>query len=343
MTEFKIINQLIDKVKTDSSVVLGIGDDAAVMDVPEGFQIVQTLDTMVLNVHFDTAFSADALAHKLFHINLSDIAAMGAVPKWATVALTIPTADEKWLSEFSAGLQSRCNLLGVNLVGGDTTSGPLTVSMNVTGLVKQGEFLTRSGAEAGDDVYVSGFLGDAALALTEEGAYQAELINRLRYPEARYMLGEQLYGLASSCIDISDGLLGDLSHICEQSLLKSEIDVNAVPLSRAYQKFFKNQGVDVNPDYALNGGDDYELCFTAHPDKRDALIALGLSLDYPVTRIGTMVSMHTENNQSASRNETNELLKSPEGLDITDKVCCILDGKSYQCQRSSWEHFSEQA
>ncbi len=320
MTEFKLINKYIDRIKTDSSVVLGIGDDAAVMDVPEGFQIVQTVDTMVLNVHFDATFSADALAHKLLHVNLSDIAAMGAVPKWATVALTMPTPDEKWLSDFAAGLQSRCTLLGVNLVGGDTTTGPLAVSMNLTGLVKQGEFLTRSGALKDDDVYVSGFLGDAALALTEEGAHQAELINRLRYPEARYMLGERLYGLASACLDISDGLLGDLDHICEKSSLNAEVNVNALPLSRAYKRFFTSKNVEINSDYALNGGDDYELCFTAHSSKRKALHELAESLDYPLTRIGQMVD----------KDETKD----------DKRVFCQMNDKVYECQRPAWQHFS---
>ena len=324
MTEFKIINKYINRVKTDSSVVLGIGDDAAVINVPEDHQIVQTMDTMVLDVHFDAAFSADALAHKLLHVNLSDIAAMGAVPKWATIALTMPEQNERWLDDFAAGLQSRCALLGVNLVGGDTTSGPLTVSMNLTGIVKKGEFLTRSGAKLGDDIYVSGYLGDAALALTEEGMHQAELANRLRYPEARYLLGEQLYPLASACLDISDGLLADLGHICEKSHVRASIEVESLPFSRAYRAFFDKQQCQLNPDYGLNGGDDYELCFTADPSKRKDIDFLTMSLNYPVTRVGTILSAEPKN-----VNADNPL------------VICVLKGSHYECQQSGWQHFAE--
>ncbi len=322
MTEFKLINKYINRAKTDSSVVLGIGDDAAVLEVPEGYQMVQTMDTMVAGVHFDEAFSADALAHKLLHVNLSDIAAMGAIPKWATVALTMPDHNERWLDSFAASLQSNCALLGVNLVGGDTTSGPLTVSMNLTGIVKKGEFLTRSGARAGDDVYVSGYLGDAALALTPEGVNQPQLINRLRYPEARYLLGEQLYPHASACLDISDGLLADLGHICDQSDVSASVTVEALPFSKAYQAFFDQQQRPLNPDYGLNGGDDYELCFTAALEKRTDIKSLAMSLNYPVTRVGTI--------QPSSKS-------AKVG---TPNVNCVLNGSAYECQRSGWQHFS---
>ena len=234
MPEFKVIYKHLKSNFTDSSVVLGVGDDAAVLDVPSGYQIVQTMDTMVLDIHFDSRFSADALAHKLLHVNLSDIAAMGAEAKWATVSLTMPTLDENWLAEFSQGLSKRCRSFNINLVGGDTTSGPLSVTMNLTGLVKQGSFLTRSGALDGEDIYVSGFLGDAALALTDKGKDNPVLMRRLFFPEARYQLGQSLIGIASSCIDLSDGLLQDLGHICRASCVSAQVHVEKLALSESY-------------------------------------------------------------------------------------------------------------
>ena len=324
MTEFKIINNYIKRANTDSSVALGIGDDSAVMDVPAGQQIVQTMDTMVLGVHFDAEFSADALAHKLLHVNLSDIAAMGATPKWATVALTMPKSDEQWINDFATGLQSRSELLGVNLVGGDTTSGPLSVSMNLTGVVDKGQFLTRSGAKEGDNIYVSGYLGDAALALTKEGKNKPELIKRLRYPRARLDLGKQLLGVATACIDLSDGLLGDLAHICEQSKLKAQLAVEKLPLSTAYKFYFAEQSLNISPDYALNGGDDYELCFTANLSAHQTIKKIADQLNHPITKIGTMHKLNP--------------------IDLTadakEKVICTNHSKRYQCKLNSWQHFA---
>ena len=317
MSEFKIINQYIKQVETDDSVILGIGDDAAVMQVPEGSQIVQTMDTMVLDIHFDNSFSADALAHKLLHVNLSDIAAMGARPKWATVALTMPELQEPWIADFSAGLQSRCALFGINLIGGDTTSGPLSVTMNLTGLVKTGCFLTRSGAQKDDDIYVSGFLGDAALALSETGCDHEALASRLHYPQARLELGVLLHESASACLDISDGLLADLQHICVASQVNAEIEVGKLPISNEYKNYFETQNRPINPDFALNGGDDYELCFTVPNDKREKIEALNSQLDHSITRIGRI----TQANEAYS-------------------VKCILNGNDYQCGRAGWEHFA---
>jgi len=324
VSEFKIIDKYIKRANQDGSVALGIGDDAAVMDVPAGQQIVQTLDTMVLGVHFDSEFSADALAHKLLHVNLSDIAAMGAIPKWATVALTMSESDEQWIDDFAIGLQSRSELLGMNLVGGDTTSGPLSVSMNLTGIVNTGEFLTRSGAKEGDDIFVSGFLGDAALALTDQGKKQQELIKRLRYPRARLDLGQLLFGVATACIDLSDGLLGDIAHICEQSDLKARIEVEKLPLSTAYTHYFIEKSQNISPDFALNGGDDYELCFTANPTQYKTIKQIADQLDYPITKIGTM----------------HKLTPIDLTADAKERVICTYQSKVYQCQLDSWQHFA---
>jgi thiamine-monophosphate kinase len=334
VSEFKLINQFINRVKTDDTVALGIGDDAAVLNVPEGFQIVQTMDTMVMGVHFDERFSADALAHKLLHVNLSDAAAMGASPKWATVALTMPSDSsnektgqdfgEQWLDEFSKGLQSRSAEIGLNLVGGDTTSGPLSLTMNLTAIVKTNEYITRSGAQVGDDVYVSGYLGDAALALTDQGAKNTDLVKRLLYPQSRLELGSELYGIANACLDISDGLLADLGHICDQSDVSAQIDVENLVLSKAYQDYFSGE---FNPDFALNGGDDYELCFTANTSQRAVIQALSSrfskKIDCPITRIGRIV---TDSKSSSERSEQG--------------VTTLLNGQPYSCQRVGWQHFA---
>lgn len=357
MTEFKLIKKFIDRVKIDNTVAVGIGDDAAILNVPEGFQIVQTMDTMVKGVHFDERFSADALAHKILHVNLSDIAAMAATAQWATVALTMPfttmpsasaqldQADldekclyEKWLDEFSAGLQSRSADMGLNLVGGDTTSGSLSVTMNVTGIVETGKYLTRSGAQIGDDVYVSGYLGDAALALTEKGYAEPALLERLFYPQARLALGAQLYGLATACVDISDGLLADLGHICENSQVNAHINVETVPLSKAYYSYFSDQygfefsNKNSHLDYALNGGDDYELCFTAKPSKRHAIEDIQKKLDIPITRVGHIFQKQDE------RQGNDEQIES---VSNNSSVSTILNGEPYTCQRVGWQHFMQ--
>ena len=321
MAEFKLINQFINRVEVDSSVVLGIGDDAAVLDVPPGFQIIQTMDTMVENVHFDERFSADALAHKLLHVNLSDIAAMGGFPKWATVALTMPSVNSDqhvaWLDEFSRGLQSRSAELDLNLVGGDTTSGPLSVSMNLTGLVESGRFITRHNAKSDDDIYVSGHLGDAALALTEQGYDNPDLIKRLLYPQARLHLGEKLYDIANACLDISDGLLADLTHICRSSHVFAQINVEKIPVSTAYQRFFQDQ---IDLDFALNGGDDYELCFTASISQREKVQLLSQQVGHQITRVG-------------------KITKRPYH-DDEEPIALLFNNRLYHCKRKGWEHFA---
>ena len=325
MSEFEIINKYIKLAEKDDSVIVGIGDDAAVLQVPEDSQIVQTMDTMVAGVHFDEHFSAEALAHKLLHVNVSDIAAMGAKAQWATVALTVPEINETWITEFSSALQQRCHDLNINLVGGDTTSGPLSVTMNLTGVVKQGEFLTRSGAKSGDDIYVSGFLGDAALSLTlDELAIQkhdSDLRQRLEFPQARYALGHSLVRVATACIDVSDGLLADLQHICRASGLNAQVNVEDLPLSADYKHHFQSEELPISSDFALNGGDDYELCFTSSPENRDKIKLIGEQLQLNIARIGKIVEANM--------------------LENTTLVNCYLNGEKYQCERHGWEHFSQ--
>lgn len=321
MAEFSIIQRYLNAVQQDDSVVLGIGDDAAVLECPEGYQLVQTVDTMVKGVHFDDSFSPEDLAHKLLQVNLSDLAAMGSQPKWVTVALTLPSVDESWLARFSECLHALCRKAALNVVGGDTTQGPLSATMNLTGLVRRGEFITRSGAEVGDDIYVSGSLGDAALALSlvdkqlTNPQYREHLLSRLKRPTARLSLGNQLFGLASSCIDVSDGLMADLGHICERSQCGAQLFIEKLPLSDTYRRHFSDVNLDF--DYALNGGDDYELCFTAEKSKRTKIQSLKFNSLCDISLVGEVVSS-----------------QNPE-------VIPLLKGQYYQCKRQGWEHFAE--
>lgn len=320
MAEFSMIQRHLNAVHTDESVVLGIGDDAAVLDCPEGHQLIQTVDTMVLGVHFDDSFSPEDLAHKLLQVNLSDLAAMGAKPKWATVALTLPSMDESWLAKFGQCLHALCRDYSLNLVGGDTTQGPLSVTLNLTGLVKTGEFITRSGAQVGDDVYVSGSLGDAALALSltdsqrTSSQHQGQLFNRLKRPTARLDLGQRLFGIANSCIDLSDGLMADLGHICEKSHCGAQLLLEKIPLSPAFQQHFAK--IELDYDFALNGGDDYELCFTAEKSKREQIQSLESTVSCDISLVGEIVDSHKPT------------------------VTPLLNHEKYECKRQGWEHFA---
>lgn len=372
MAEFSLIQRYLTQQHHDDSVVLGIGDDAAILNCPEGYQLVQTIDTMVHNVHFDDSFTAAQLAHKLLHVNLSDIAAMGAAPQWATVALTLPTVDEQWLSDFSATLYQQCQQYGVNLVGGDTTSGPLCVSLNLTGIVKRDHYLTRQQAQINDDIYVSGTLGDAALALHLGEQAATTLQQRLHTPTARVSVGQQLFGLANSCIDLSDGLLADLQHICQQSHCGANIWLENLPLSSAYQDYVLSQqqiqtnmasATVIQPlDFALNGGDDYELCFTAAKNKRDEIQRLKKSLSCDISLIGEVVEQgkrveqfeHSTMTGSVihanydSKNESNNIHRNScdshnnsDNSDNTSNIQTLLHGQPYHCARKGWEHFAD--
>ncbi len=256
-----------------NGVVLGVGDDGAVLRVPAEKELVVTTDTLVAGVHYPAATAPADVGHKALAVNLSDLAAMGAEPAWATLALTLSAADEKWLSAFADGLFSLAKRFGVTLVGGDTTRGPLTlITLHLLGLVPRGEALYRGGARTGDLVYVTGTLGDAALALRllEGGERVPEALRcRLDRPEPRVAEGVALRGLASACIDISDGLLADLGHILEASGVGARLELERLPLSGDYQTHVKGER---DPwEAAVSGGDDYELCFTVPPGKAEEL------------------------------------------------------------------------
>ena len=250
-------------------VVAGVGDDAALLEPPPGMELAATVDTLLAGVHYPESTAPEDVGYKALAVNLSDLAAMGAAPAWATLALTLPAADEAWLHGFSTGLFSLAGEYGVALVGGDTTRGPMTaVTLQLLGLVPKGEALRRGGANAGDRIHVTGTLGDAALALRllQEGApVPAPLRRRLDRPEPRVAQGAALRGVASACIDISDGLLADLGHLLEASGVGATVELERIPLSESYRAHAARLDDPHAP--ALTGGDDYELCFTVPPER----------------------------------------------------------------------------
>jgi thiamine-monophosphate kinase len=273
-----------------ANAVLGVGDDAALIDVTNGMDLAVSTDTMVSGTHFFPDVDPEALGHKSLAVNLSDMAAMGAMPYWAMLALTLPGVDHAWLAAFSKGFFDLASEFNVSLIGGDTTRGPLTLTVTIMGEVPMGSALRRSGAKAGNDVWVSGNLGDAALAVAHrhgklvlgEGDYH-EAVMRLYEPTPRVALGQALRGLATSAIDISDGLIADLGHICRLSGVGATVDLASIPVSAIGAKHFTS---DAGLTAIVAGGDDYELCFTAPANARESITDLTNVLGIPLTRIG---------------------------------------------------------
>ena len=270
--------------------VLGVGDDAALINVRRGCELVVSADMLVAGRHFLRDADPYRLGHKALAVNLSDMAAMGATPRWATLALALPEADTHWLAAFSRGFMALARRFGVDLIGGDTTRGPLNICVQIMGEVPRGAALRRDGARAGDDVWVSGTLGDAALALAAlkrrirltpaELAYCAA---KLHQPAPRIALGLALRGVARSAIDISDGLLADLDHILERSGVAAEIELAALPASRILRRYLDRVAAR---SALLAGGDDYELCFTAPRRARERVVRSGRRAGVALTRIG---------------------------------------------------------
>ncbi|RTZ72239.1 MAG: thiamine-phosphate kinase [Gammaproteobacteria bacterium] len=277
MAEFELIARHFSALAPGGAGVrLGVGDDAAILEAPAHRQLVMTLDTLVAGRHFFPDTDPENLGHKALAVNLSDLAAMGAEPAWALLSLTLPEADEAWLSAFAVGFRELALRHGVALVGGDTCRGPLSIALQLTGLVEPGRALLRSGARPGDRIFVTGTLGDAALAL--EGLLHSRkvdgaLLRRLERPEPRLAEGRALVGIASACIDISDGLVADLGHICERSGCAAVVQAARVPRSAAVEADLQERG-DWRP--LLAGGDDYELCFTVPRQNIKALESSGV-------------------------------------------------------------------
>jgi len=293
LTEFELIERYFrDCGAARSDVIAGIGDDAALVAVPPDTELVVTTDTLVAGVHFPQGAPAASIGHRALAVNLSDLAAMGARAAWALLALTIPRAEEAWLAEFAAGLAALARAHGVALVGGDTTRGPLTVTVQLLGTVPPGAALRRCGGRAGDALFVSGTPGDAAAGLAlEERRLAAEplalayLRERFLRPTPRMALGERLRGHASACIDVSDGLLGDAGKLAQASQTGVEISFAAVPVS---EPLVRAVGEEQARTLALTGGDDYELLFAVHPEKVSAMLADLPPERWGYTRIGAL-------------------------------------------------------
>jgi thiamine-monophosphate kinase len=288
MNEFSLINQYFKSIPVKrADVLLGIGDDAACLEIPNGMNLLVSTDTLVSGVHFLPQWNAYDIACRAVMVNVSDMAAMGAQPCWVTQALTLPFFDKNWLDSFSQGLNDSLNQYNIDLIGGDTTHGPLSITFTVMGLAPSGQSIQRSGAKPGDVIVVSGQLGAAALAiklLDEENlpaADREELMSYLLHPKPRVDFIQLLRLYAHAAIDISDGLSADLNHICVASGVGACLTREAIPVHPLLTKYLGNQAVDL----ALRGGDDYELCFTVSAQHLNSLMAevnqIGL-LCYPI-------------------------------------------------------------
>jgi len=290
MSEFDLIRQHFTRATHHTN--LSVGDDAALISVADGMELAVSVDLLVAGTHFFADADPYKLGWKSLAVNVSDMAAMGANPKWATLAIALPHNDSKWLSQFSSGFFACAAQFNVDLIGGDTTRGPLTISVQIMGEVPIGQAIKRSGAKAGDEVWVSGRLGDAALALAQmqgkltlsEEAF-ASCAKALHTPQPRVALGLALRGLANSAIDISDGLLADLGHILESSKVGANLQLNNIPHS-AHVGFSAGLRDKNLFNMILAGGDDYELCFTAPAEKHAEIIMLGKKLNLDLSAIG---------------------------------------------------------
>ena len=319
-SEFDIIRQYFTLKESRADVVLGIGDDAAILNISDHphHQLVQSVDTLVAGVHFPLETSAQDIAYKALAVNLSDMAAMGAEPAWFTLAITLPDDNEVWLKAFSESLSSLATRYNIQLIGGDTTSGPLCISIMINGFVPSGKALTRNNARATDKIYVSGTIGDAALAFS---AWQGQCLLRkenidyfnekLNRPTPRVELGVLLREYASSCIDISDGLIADLEHITDNSNVGAKIIFEQIPLSKEFNLNLTDEELKV--PLILSGGDDYELCFTIP------------------------VSKQTEFNQIMNKNKI--VVTCIGEIEPLKGVRCLLNNKEIELQGTGYQHF----
>ncbi len=317
MTEFELIEQFFSGESGAADVALGIGDDCALLLPPPGEQLAVSADTLVADVHFPVDGDPELIGERALRVAVSDLAAMGAAPRWFTLSLTLPNADPHWVENFAYGLQSAAKSCGITLVGGDTTKGPLTIGVQVMGTLPKGSALVRKGALPGDVVFVSGPLGDAAAALaTIKQQWQpaaadiSYLLDRYYKPEPQWVLGLALRGLASAAIDISDGLLQDLGHICRASGVGAIIEYERLPLSTAVASC---PDASQEISWALSGGDDYHLCFTV---PRERLLAFEETMEangFVPTAIGEIV----------------------QGDDVT----CLKDGQLVQLAQTGYNHF----
>ncbi|GAC1326537.1 MAG: thiamine-phosphate kinase [Collimonas sp.] len=301
LSEFDLISRYFTRTARSNidHIALGIGDDCALLTPTAGMQMAISTDMLVEGRHFFPDADPFTLGHKCLAVNLSDLAAMGARPLAFTLALALPAAREDWLAPFSAGLLALADEHHCELIGGDTTKGPLNICITVFGETPPGQALRRDAAQAGDDIWVSGTLGDARLALagyrheladqlTMDAAHHALAAARMHQPTPRVSLGLALRGIARAAIDISDGLVGDLGHILKRSGVGATLAVDSLPAGPVLSQ----QTQAIRRHFTLAGGDDYELCFTAPVDRRDAVLAAGQAAATAVTRIGSIDASH---------------------------------------------------
>ncbi len=294
MSEFDVIRQYFTRAPQHSE--LGVGDDAALIRVSPNMELAISADMLVSGTHFFAEADPYQLGWKALAVNLSDMAAMGAQPKWATLAIALPNIDHAWLAEFSRGLFACADTFGVDLIGGDTTRGPLTISVQIMGEVPNGLAIKRSGAQLGDQIWLSGPLGHAALALAHlqariklDADTFARCASALHTPQPRVALGLALRGIATSAIDISDGLAADLGHVLNASNLGAKLHLTQLPQASHWPMASQLEPAE-QLKLLLAGGDDYELCFSASAVDHERISQLGLSLGLPLLCVGEMVA-----------------------------------------------------
>ena len=317
--EFDIIARYFTRPASRSEVLLGIGDDAAVVAPPANRRLVVAMDTIVNGVHFPEDTAAADVGYRALAVNLSDLAAMGAEPAWLTLSLSSPFPDESWLAGFAHGLFDLADRHRIDLIGGDTVRGPLVVTVQIAGWVENDRWLTRSGAQPGDLLFVSGVPGEAAAGLVviqqslPDSPAARHLRQRFLRPEPRVALGRALRTIASSAMDVSDGVLTDLDKLCAASRCGARVNVDALPVSQAASQLF---GADACVDYALAGGDDYEILFTLAPSRLH-----DLPVGVPCTQIGVMTGPSPGHAAGAS-------------------VECLRAGQPFIPGRRGYDHFS---
>jgi thiamine-monophosphate kinase len=290
MFELDLIESIRRRATRRADVILGIGDDAAIVRMPAGKQLVIAADTINRGIHFPDNTAPADIGWKALAVNLSDLASMGAEPAWCTLSLSLPTGDAAWVDAFLDGFLELAALHRVALIGGDTTRGPLSVSVTVHGFVEPGRALLRSGAREGDDVWVTGTLGEATAALTQwqAGAIVDPVLRlRLDRPTPRLAAAARIAAIAHACIDVSDGLLADLQHICVASRVGAEVELDALPALPELVGAFETQRRHA---IQATGGDDYELCFTTPSSSRDEVARITVETNTPITRIGRIVA-----------------------------------------------------
>lgn len=320
MKEFELIkNYFTEQAVKRKDVLIGVGDDCAIVVPSDKQNIAVATDTLVAGVHFPVDTSPRAIGHKAIAVNLSDLAAIGAEPSWVSIAITIPQIDEEWIDEFCTGLFDLCEFYNVQVIGGDTTQGPLSITVTAQGLVPAGQTLLRTGAKAGDWVYVTGEIGDAALALAhilgeielDKGSF-TKVRKRLDFPTPRVLAGQALRNYASSAIDLSDGLIADLNHMCRASGVGANIVLENLPLST---ELVGALGQEKAIEVALSGGDDYELLFAVSEDKK-------VGLEIALANTGVKYSCIGQLNPS-------------------EKITTTLNSKPTAINVKGFEHFSK--